>query len=268
MSELSGAGTFYDKVAAKFGEYFTGVHSHTEYRTGRPEAVFEEKLIGVGGPDKIALDAGSGDGRFTLFIAKYFGLVVGIEMSRGMLAIAQRKQAEQAVGNVRFEARDASATSFPDASFDVVFSRRGPTKYREFRRLVKSGGSVLHVGIGEQDALELKQVFGRGQGFDYLGTSWLGRSRALQETAGLTIVYAEEFLYDEYYPTYGELETFLQGVPIFEDFDPAADRELLEEYAAQARTPRGIHLLRHRYVTVAMNPRRAASPGECDEATR
>jgi hypothetical protein len=110
------------------------------------------------------------------------------------------------------------------------------------------------VGIGEQDAGELVRVFGRGQGFDDRTTSWLGRSRSRQEAAGLTIVYAEEFVYDEYYLTYADLDLFLQGVPIFEDFDPVADRELLQRYVSQTQTSKGIHLVRHRYVTVATRP--------------
>jgi len=232
MSDVAGGENFYDKVAAKFGEYSTGAHWMTEYRNGAPEAVFLEKLSGVGGADQYALDAGSGDGSFTLRIAPYFGQVVGIELSRGMLEVAQRRQVERGIENVHFELRDASNTGFPAASFDVVYSRRGPTGYGEFARLLTRGGSVLHVGIGEQDAGELVRVFGRGQGFDYRSNSWLGRSRDRQEAAGLSIVYAEEFVYDEYYPTYADLDLFLQGVPIFEDFDPVADRELLSDILA------------------------------------
>ena len=248
---MADAENFYDKVAAKFGQYSTGARWTTEYRTGAPETVFLEKLMGVSGANQCALDAGSGDGRFTLRIAPHFGQVVGIELSLGMLEIAQRRLAEQGIENVRFEAQDASNTGYPAASFDVVYSRRGPTGYEEFARLLTRGGSVLHVGIGEQDAGNLVRVFGRGQGFDYRSNSWLSRSRDRQEAAGLTIVYAEEFVYDEYYPTYADLDLFLQGVPIFEDFDPAADRELLQQYVRQAQTSKGIHLVRHRYVTVA-----------------
>jgi SAM-dependent methyltransferase len=253
MSDLAGGENFYDRVAAKFGEYSTGARLTTEYRTGAPEAVFLQKLIELGGANQRVLDAGSGDGRFTLRVAPHFGQLVGIEVSRGMLDVAERRRAEQGIGNVRFDLRDASNTSFPSASFDVVYSRRGPTGYGEFARLLKPGGSVLHVGIGEQDAGELVRLFGRGQGFDFRSDSWLGRSRDWQEAAGLRLVYAEEFVYDEYYPTYADLDRFLQGVPIFEDFDPVADRELLQRYMSQAQTSKGIHLVRHRYVTVATN---------------
>jgi Methyltransferase domain len=251
MTELSGKPTFYDKVARRFGEYRTPARSTTDYRGANPAEVFERKLVDLGRPEVVALDAGSGDGRFTLRMAAHFKYVLGIDTAREMLAVAERKRREQAVANVRFEVRDAASTGLADASFEVIYSRRGPTKYREFARLLRSGGHVLHEGIGEQDALGLKEVFGRGQGFDRLGVSWLDRARSFQEEAGLRVAYAAEFVYDEYFPTHEDLGTFLQGVPIFEDFDPVADRERLERYAGQATTPKGIHLLRHRFVTVA-----------------
>lgn len=253
MSEHTPGGTFYDKVAQKIGEYRTGGRHHTEYRTGNPEAIFEEKLLGLSG-EKIVFDAGSGDGRFTLVAAKHFSQVVGIDVSSGMLEVARKRQVDQGVRNVRFVLQNAAATDFPDGAFDVVYSRRGPTPYREFQRLLKPGGVFLLVHIGDQDALALKQVFGRGQGYDQLGISWLEQSRSFQEEAGVHVLYAEEFLYDEYYPSYADLETFLQGVPIFEDFDPVADQALLQQYVDQASAPKGIQLVRHRFVTVAEKP--------------
>jgi SAM-dependent methyltransferase len=249
-----GDGTFYDLVAARFGEYRTSARYTSEYPGASPEAVFEAKVVEAGGPEKMALDAGSGDGRFTLSLAQHYQQIVGIEVSGGMLEVAERRRREQDASNVRFDRQDASATGFAEASFDVVYSRRGPMKYREFYRVLRPGGGFLAIGIGEQDALELKRVFGRGQGFDHLDVSWLARSRTLHEAAGLSVVYAESFVYDEYYLTYEDLETFLQGVPIFEDFDPVADRDALRSYVEQAWTPKGIHLLRHRHVTVARKP--------------
>ena len=254
MTETTGPENFYDKVARKFGEYRTDAHYRTEYRTEDPEAIFRGKLLEMSGEGQNALDVGSGDGRFTLSVAGRFGQVVGIDTSTEMLEIARERQRAQGGSNVRFELRPAAATGLPDASFDVVYSRRGPTPYREIARLLTTGGALVHIGIGEQDALDLKRVFGRGQGFNRREISWLDRSRTFQEVAGLRVDYAEEFLYDEYYPTYADLETFLQGVPIFEDFDPIADRPLLQVYVDQANRSRGIRLLRHRFVTVARKP--------------
>lgn len=149
---------------------------------------------------------------------------------------------------------DGRAAPFRDRSFAVAYSRRGPTPCDELARLLEPGGAFLHLGIGERDARELKEVFGRGQGFERRHTSWLAASRARQEAAGLRVVASEEFLYNELYPTREDLGTFLRSVPIFEDFEPEADQARLEAYAARARTPKGIRLPRHRFVTVAQQP--------------
>ncbi len=44
---------------------------------------------------------------------------------------------------------------------------------------------------------------------------------------------------------------FLQGVPIFEDYDPVEDRARLDEYVRRYRDARGVWLGRHRTVVVA-----------------
>ncbi len=49
-----------------------------------------------------------------------------------------------------------------------------------------------------------------------------------------------------------EQKLFLQGVPIFEDFDSQRDRNLLEAYVATSQTHKGIRLPRHRIVIVAV----------------
>jgi tRNA G46 methylase TrmB len=60
---------FYDKVAKEFGRYHTEHKVFTEYPDKKPEDVFKEKLIDVSGQDKIALDVGCADGRFSLSMA-------------------------------------------------------------------------------------------------------------------------------------------------------------------------------------------------------
>ncbi len=63
-------------------------------------------------------------------------------------------------------------------------------------------------------------------------------------------MFAQDYLYDEYYASYEDLDLFLQGVPIFEDFDSEKDREFLEEYVTRFKTKKGIKFPRHRIVMV------------------
>src|SRR3990167_3313246 len=122
---------FYDGVADKFGKYSSGVKSEKEFLTDDPEAVFKSKLIGIADENKVALDVGCADGRFTLEMASHFGQIVAIDTSKGMLKNARGFQRNQKIENVNFEERDAANTGFPGDFFDVVWSRRGPTPYGE-----------------------------------------------------------------------------------------------------------------------------------------
>lgn len=245
---------FYDKVAKKFGGYAFGkghVKRLAEYPTGDPEKIFKKKLLGLANINKIALDAGCGDGKFAFQIAKYFLSITGIDVSKELLKIAGHKKSALHVKNVTFKFQDAANTSFPAKSFDIIYSRRGPTPFTEFQRLLKSCGCFIGIDIGEKDCQGIKEIFGRGQGYRKWNTSSLEKDRQELKKTGFKIVFAQDFLYDEYYASHDDLDLFLQGVPIFEDFDSQKDKKFLEEYVAKSQTEKGIRLPRHRVAIVA-----------------
>jgi len=245
---------FYDKVAKKFGGYAFGkshVDHLSEYPTGDPEKVFKEKLLGLANKNIIALDAGCGDGKFAFQIAKYFLSITGIDVSKELLKIAGHKKSVLRVKNVIFKFQDAAKTSFSDKSFNLIFSRRGPTAFAEFHRLLKSGGYFIGIDIGEKDCQEIKEIFGRGQDFGQWNASRLEKDKQKLKKAGFEIVFAKDYLYDEYYALHEDLDLFLQGVPIFEDFDSEKDKKLLGEYVTKFQTEKGIRLPRHRVVIMA-----------------
>lgn len=245
---------FYDKVAKKFGDYHTAHHKHTtEYPNGDPEKVFKEKLLELVGKDKVALDVGCADGYFTLSVAPYFKKIVAVDLSKGMLKAAENLQKEKSIKNVSFEYQDVRKIPYEDLSFDIVYNRRGSQDFPQFFRVLKNGGYYIEIRIGENDARVLKEVFRRGQGYEKW-QSVLKEDTEELEKSGFKVMYTKEFFYDEYYLSYGDLDIFLQGVPIFEDFDSVKDRRLLEEYIAKFQTPKGVRLPRHRVVTVSKKP--------------
>lgn len=248
------AQNFYDKVAKKFGGYGYGNGAksryESEYPSGNPEKIFKEKLLELSSKDKIALDIGCADGKFTLSIASYFKKVYGIDISKENLNIAKSHEAEERSRNVEYSFQNAEHASFEDSFFDIAYCRRGPSFYKEYFRILKTGGCYLEIGIGEMDTIELKKIFGRGQGYGKWNKSRLDENLRELQDLGFKVIFAENFHYFEYYPSYEELNLFLQGVPIFEDFDSEKDKITLQKYVEKFSTDKGVMLSRHRLVIV------------------
>jgi SAM-dependent methyltransferase len=245
---------FYDKLAKKFGGYgfaHDGLEYRSVYPNGNPEQEFYDAVKIVSGLDRKALDIGCGDGIFSFRVADSFARIDGIDNSKELIKIAVKKQGELGVKMTYFVFDDASAMLYDDESFDVAFNRRGPSFYDEYARVLKPQGTYIEIGIGEQDTRSLKEVFGRGQGFGQWTTRRIDRDKLLFAASGLSIIRAEDYFYKELYPSREMFGKFLEGVPIFEDFDPIKDANLLDAYYSTHTTENGeVELTRHRVLYV------------------
>ncbi|MER6074709.1 methyltransferase domain-containing protein [Streptomyces sp. NPDC001817] len=246
---------FYSRVAERFGGYFSDARSTDVFADGRPDAVFDELATALGTPQARLLDVGCADGRSLLRISRPYGAVTGIDLSPSMLECAARYRAEAGLPHVTFELRDAAHTGLPDGYADVVTSRRGPLIAGEFERVLRPGGVVMYMGIGEQDARELKETFGRGQNFD----SWNGRPLADEvalelSDAGFVVTRNQAFRFEEFYHSPDDLNTFLHQVPIVDNYDSAADREAFDRYVAAVSVDQGVRLSRHWFIVQAQKP--------------
>lgn len=241
---------FYDKVAKKFGNYHTPAQIVHEFPNGDPEKIFKDKLISIRGKDKIALDSGCADGRFTLSVVPFFKKIKAIDTSKGMLKSAKNLQKRQGIYNVDFVYQNLYKLVSKE-EFDVIYSRRGPADYSIFYKALKDQGYYVEIDIGEKDAMDIKKVFGRGQNYGGWDKSKVKKIRNELQKVGFKILFAKDYLYNEYYLTRADLDVFLQGVPIFEDYDSKKDMEFLKEYASNFTSDKGINLLRHRAVLLA-----------------
>ncbi len=245
-------GTYYDKIAKKFGGYGYGVRPKykTEYPDLDPEKIFKEKLLELSSKSKTAIDIGCADGKFTISIAPHFKRVYGIDNSRINLDVAKSHNEDARSKNVEYSFQNAQHTSFKDSFFDLVYSRRGPSYPKEYYRILKTKGYYVYISIGEKDTMDLKKIFGRGQDYGKWNKSALNARLMELKDLGFAVVFAEDFYYNEYYPSYKQLDLFLQGVPIFEDFDSEKDKNKLQKYVEKFSTDKGILLPRHRFVFV------------------
>ena len=242
---------FYDKVAKKFGGYAYATNKleyFSKYENQDPEKVFKDQPLALGDKEKVVLDIGCGDGKFAFETTNSFKKITGIDTSVKLLAIANKKQKEQNVTNTEFLLQSAEKTTFEAETFDILYNRRGPIFYNEYYRILKNGGFYLEIGIGQKDTLELKSIFGSGQGFGKWNLSRSLKDQAEFNKLGFNIKMAQDFYYSEYYVTREDFDRFLQGVPIFEDYDTEKDKNYFEEYVKKFSTEKGILLERHRVV--------------------
>jgi ubiquinone/menaquinone biosynthesis C-methylase UbiE len=74
-------------------------------------------------PGRRILDVGTGTGRAAIALAKAGAIVTGVDASREMLAVAERRAREEGAA-VTFAHGDAHRLAFPDGSFDAVVCLR------------------------------------------------------------------------------------------------------------------------------------------------
>jgi SAM-dependent methyltransferase len=109
-------------------------------------APYERALDGTEPTDvRDALDVGTGTGDGALVLADRFpaARVVGIDVSPGMLAEAERKLTAELRERVRFEEADAAKLPYGDASFDLVAHSNMIPFFDEVARVIRPRGYVL-----------------------------------------------------------------------------------------------------------------------------
>jgi ubiquinone/menaquinone biosynthesis C-methylase UbiE len=99
---------------------------------------------------RAVLDVATGTGHTALKLAPLARRVVGFDLTRRMLSLAEDTARQRGVGNCSWVLGDVSSLPFPDRSFDVVCSRRAPHHFpdlsaalKEMVRVLKDGGIMV-----------------------------------------------------------------------------------------------------------------------------
>jgi ubiquinone/menaquinone biosynthesis C-methylase UbiE len=97
-------------------------------------------------PTDLALDVATGTGNTALALASFVGHVVGLDLTREMLAHARRLTKERSVANAEWVLGDASRLPFADESFDVYTVRAAPHHFIDFDGFLSEALRVLKPG--------------------------------------------------------------------------------------------------------------------------
>jgi ubiquinone/menaquinone biosynthesis C-methylase UbiE len=129
-------------------------------------------------PKSAVLDAGSGPGRFAIFLAKMGCEVTLVDISEKMIAEAQRRLAEADLADRIAGAHCCDIVNMgflPDESFDVVLCLGGALCYlrnriqtalAEFLRVCKPDGLLLGSVMSRIGTLRTRLVYGWARGTD------------------------------------------------------------------------------------------------------
>jgi cyclopropane fatty-acyl-phospholipid synthase-like methyltransferase len=138
-----------DNLAVHFGYTDESTRGHTDALKNMNRILADRVAVQ---PGERVLDAGCGVGGSSLWLAAERGVeVVGITLPATQVAMARSYAAQRGLADrVHFELADFTATSFPEASFDIVWAVESvchaPDKsafYREAVRLLRPGGRVV-----------------------------------------------------------------------------------------------------------------------------
>ncbi len=232
---------YWDTVYASEEEYVDETVV-TEGNDGEDE--FDRKILDAV-VDKVVLDVGCGSAEFTTKMAGRAEEVVGVDFSEEAISRALGNVARSSRANVRVQLGDADRLLFPDGSFDVVVSRRGPVtdtvkNVSEAYRVLKTDGFLLEITIGELDKKNLAQVFGRGQMYGVEEKVSLSKSKLLR-TAGFHVIEVKDYLATEIFGTIQDLIIRLKNSPIIPEFDTEKDRKILELIETRYKTRESRH---------------------------
>lgn len=209
-----------------------------------------EILRNVTNKDSKVLDLGTGGGESVINHFPDCAEILGTDWSPNMIETANESLKESGRKNIHFEVMDNLKMTMPENYFDVVVARHTPSDPMQIRECLKDGGYLIIEGVDKADCLNLKLLFGKGQGFDNADpisiVDYKNVINAGFKDAELVPIHERE-----YFPNGEKLKEFLGDVPILCDFgeDQAfskEENELLDKYIKE-NTHNGKVLLLRRY---------------------
>ncbi|HLF96088.1 MAG TPA: methyltransferase domain-containing protein [Methylococcaceae bacterium] len=138
-----------ENLALHYGYWEPGIKTHSQALLNKNRIM--AAIAGIKPEDRV-LDAGCGIGGSSIWLAKHVGChATGVTVSEQQVRHAQRHAQSHGVADkTEFHRMDFLATTFPDASFDVVWAVESSCYttdkrdfFREAYRVLKPGGTLI-----------------------------------------------------------------------------------------------------------------------------
>lgn len=230
---------FYDKIGKTIGWDFSTMkydvvdNSEFKYFDEINKNILENSIL---------LDIGTGGGeKLTNCISDKCLLKIGTDFSKEMIKHANKCNTNE---NIRFIEMNSDKIDFPNNFFDIITARHTPFNLEEVYKALKEDGLFFSEQIDEDDCKELKELFGRGQGFN-VECKLIDKIKSDINNYKFKQIEIYNIIQNEYYKTEEDLLFLLNNTPIISNFGKIKnDYVKFRKYVDKNRTEKGIVLIR------------------------
>lgn len=169
-----------------------------------------------------------------------------------MIETAKANLKKSSVSNALFIWMNAESLQFPNGFFDVVSCHHSPFSSKEIARVLNKKGTFITQQVSEDDKLNLKDFFNRGQSFDAEYGTLKGHYVEELSKSGFSEVKVFDYNATEYFKSTEDLIFLLKHTPIIPKFGKDnSDLATLEKFIHENKTEKGIITNSKRFIIVA-----------------
>jgi demethylmenaquinone methyltransferase / 2-methoxy-6-polyprenyl-1,4-benzoquinol methylase len=160
--------TMFTHIAGRY-ELFNHIATLGQDFLWRPRALWDLDRFRTPGPVRRVLDIGCGTGELAHLAARHYpgAQVVGADFTRAMVAQARATRRPPALApRLEYGRATVLALPFPSGTFDLGLSAfvvrnlpRLPDAFRELRRVIAPGGTLLTLEVAEPDSPRVRRAF-------------------------------------------------------------------------------------------------------------